>query len=215
MVNVNPSFSYRALHSFLKVYGTVLGIQHVYDKDFPSNRCFGFRTYSISGQLRFSDRTSPFCNIADSDTDYIPNLFDHLLDNSVSEVHQIPPPRWFVAYYRNVTQAKMLQHLPCPTDSIFETVKANPTFNNCSKGYVYSQDLYEFPEEEIQTMCPSSVHKVTKMRNSSNMVLLTFFGSTFPDHVHIGPIFSVSHATGMVMVKAPTRKLLDVVITQY
>ncbi|MPC60820.1 hypothetical protein E2C01_054878 [Portunus trituberculatus] len=26
-------------------------------------------------------------------------------------------------------------------------------------------------------MCPSSVHKVTKMRNSSNMVFLTFFGS--------------------------------------
>ncbi|MPC54474.1 hypothetical protein E2C01_048393 [Portunus trituberculatus] len=55
-------------------------------------------------------------------------------------------------------------------------------------------------------MCPSSVHKVTKMRNSYNMVLLTFFGSTLPDRVHIGPInhrvgvlfpalFSVSHAT--------------------
>ncbi|MPC68610.1 hypothetical protein E2C01_062812 [Portunus trituberculatus] len=37
-------------------------------------------------------------------------------------------------------------------------------------------------------MCPSSVHKVTKMRNSSNMVLLTFFGSTLSDRVHIGPI---------------------------
>ncbi|MPC38981.1 hypothetical protein E2C01_032500 [Portunus trituberculatus] len=29
---------------------------------------------------------------------------------------------------------------------------------------------------------------MTKMRNSSNMVLLTFFGSTLPDRVHIGPI---------------------------
>ncbi|MPC25495.1 hypothetical protein E2C01_018612 [Portunus trituberculatus] len=37
-------------------------------------------------------------------------------------------------------------------------------------------------------MCPSSAQKVTKMRNSSNMVLLTFFGSTLPDRVHIGPI---------------------------
>ncbi|MPC93719.1 hypothetical protein E2C01_088859 [Portunus trituberculatus] len=37
-------------------------------------------------------------------------------------------------------------------------------------------------------MCPSSVQKVTKMRNSSNMVLLTFFGSTLPDCVHIGSI---------------------------
>ncbi|MPC98725.1 hypothetical protein E2C01_094106 [Portunus trituberculatus] len=37
-------------------------------------------------------------------------------------------------------------------------------------------------------MCPSSVQKVTKMRNSSNMVLLTFFGSIIPDRVLIGPI---------------------------
>ncbi|MPC67184.1 hypothetical protein E2C01_061351 [Portunus trituberculatus] len=37
-------------------------------------------------------------------------------------------------------------------------------------------------------MCPNSVQKVTKIRNSSNMVLLTFFGSTLPDRVHIGPI---------------------------
>ncbi|MPC91455.1 hypothetical protein E2C01_086493 [Portunus trituberculatus] len=149
MINVNPSFSYHALHSLLK--------------------------------------------------------------NSVPEVRQIQPPRWFVAYYRNgrgnfihasrylakeigtipegnlkkygkgvlmrandITQARMLQHLPCPSDSVFEIVKAHPTFNY-SKGCVYSQDLYVFPEEEILAMCPSSVQKVTKMRNSSNMVLLTFF----------------------------------------
>ncbi|MPC64781.1 hypothetical protein E2C01_058902 [Portunus trituberculatus] len=78
------------------------------------------------------------------------------------EVRQIPPPRWFLAYYRNgrenfihasqylakeigtipegnlkkygkevlvrakdITQARMLQHLPCSTDSMFETVKAH------------------------------------------------------------------------------------------
>ncbi|MPC52789.1 hypothetical protein E2C01_046667 [Portunus trituberculatus] len=67
---------------------------------------------------------------------------------------------------------------------MFETVKAHPTFNY-SKGCVYSQDLFEFTEEEILGMFPSSVQKV---RNSSNMVLLTFFGSTLPDCVHIGPI---------------------------
>ncbi|MPC61888.1 hypothetical protein E2C01_055965 [Portunus trituberculatus] len=70
---------------------------------------------------------------------------------------------------------------------MFETVKAHPT-SNYSKGCVYSQDLYEFPEEEILAMCPSSVQNVTKMKNSSNMVLLTFFGSTLPDRVHIGPV---------------------------
>ena len=65
--------------------------------------------------------------------------------------------------------------------------EAHPTFNY-GKGSVYSQDLYEFSEEEILAMCPSSVHKVTKMRNSNNMVLLTFFGSFLPDRVHVGPI---------------------------
>ncbi|MPC60417.1 hypothetical protein E2C01_054460 [Portunus trituberculatus] len=40
-------------------------------------------------------------NIADSDTDYIPNIFDHHSENLVPEVRQIPPTRWFVAYYRN------------------------------------------------------------------------------------------------------------------
>ncbi|MPC81470.1 hypothetical protein E2C01_076087 [Portunus trituberculatus] len=203
MVNVNPSFSYHALNSLLKVYGTVLRIQLVYDKDFPSNRCYvtflscdeahlavehvaslplagsGFKTELLHSR-----------NISDSDTDYIPNLFDHHSENSVFEVRQIPPPRWFVAYYRNgrgnfippprwfvayyrngrgnfihasqylakeigtipegnlkkygkgvlvrakdTMQARMLRHLPCHTDSMFETVKTHPTFNY-SKGCV-------------------------------------------------------------------------------
>ncbi|MPC87012.1 hypothetical protein E2C01_081860 [Portunus trituberculatus] len=33
--------------------------------------------------------------------DYIPNIFDNHLENSVPEVREIPPPRWCVAYYRN------------------------------------------------------------------------------------------------------------------
>ncbi|MPD01688.1 hypothetical protein E2C01_097227 [Portunus trituberculatus] len=37
-------------------------------------------------------------------------------------------------------------------------------------------------------MCPTSVQKVTMIRNSSNMVLLTFVGSTLPDRVNVGPI---------------------------
>ncbi|MPC96705.1 hypothetical protein E2C01_091980 [Portunus trituberculatus] len=101
---------------------------------------------------------------------YIPNVLESYLESSVPEVRYIPPPRWFVAYYRNgrgnfihasrylskeigtipegnlkkygkgvlvrakdITQTRMLQHLPCPSDSMFETVKAHPTFNY-SKG---------------------------------------------------------------------------------
>ncbi|MPC65023.1 hypothetical protein E2C01_059147 [Portunus trituberculatus] len=148
------------------------------------------------------------CNVADSDTDYIPNLFHHHLENSVPEVHRnfIHASRYLakeistipegnlkkygkgvLVRAKDITQARMLKHLPCPNDSMFEIVKTQPTFNY-SKGCVYSQDLFEFPEEEILATCPSSGHKVAKIRNSSIMVLLTFFGSTLPDPVHIGPI---------------------------
>ncbi|MPC57029.1 hypothetical protein E2C01_050996 [Portunus trituberculatus] len=40
-------------------------------------------------------------NIADIDVEHILNIFDNHLENSVPKAHQIPPPRWFVAYYRN------------------------------------------------------------------------------------------------------------------
>ena len=109
-----------------------------------------------------------------------------------------------------------VSRLGCPSDSMFETVKAHPTFNY-SKACVYSQDLYEFQEEEILAMCPTFVQKVTKMRNSSNIALLTFFGSTLPDRAHIGSInlrvrrcFSPSSV--LLTAKDRVRKLPDVVI---
>ncbi|MPC63262.1 hypothetical protein E2C01_057357 [Portunus trituberculatus] len=215
MVNVNPSFSYHALHSLLKVYGTVLCIRLVYDKDFPSNRCN--ETFLSCDEARLAYEHVASLSLAGSGfkTEFL---------QSLPEVRHIPRSRLFVAYYRNgrgnfihssrylskeigtipegnlkkygkgvlvrakdITQARMLQHLPCTSDSMFETVKAHPTFNY-SKGCVCSQDLYEFLEGEILAMCHSSVQKVTKMWNSSNMVLLSFFGSTLKDRIHIGLI---------------------------
>ncbi|MPC28226.1 hypothetical protein E2C01_021424 [Portunus trituberculatus] len=184
MVNVNPSFSYHALHSLLKAYGTVVRIRLVYDKDFPSNRCYVTFMACDEAHLAYEHvATLPLAgsgfkteflqsrNISESDMDYIPNVFESYLENSVPEVRYIPHPRWFVVYYRNgrgnfthasrylskvigtipkgnlkkygkgvlvrakdITHAKMLQHLPCPSDSMFETVKAHPTFNY-SKGF--------------------------------------------------------------------------------
>ncbi|MPC68499.1 hypothetical protein E2C01_062700 [Portunus trituberculatus] len=114
IVNVNPSFSYHALHSLLKAYGTVLHIRIVYNNDFPSNRCSVTFLSCDEARLALEHVASlPLAgsgfktellhsrNISDSDTDFIPNLFDHHLKNSVHEVRQIPPPRCFVAYYRN------------------------------------------------------------------------------------------------------------------
>ena len=40
MVNIKPSFSYRALHTVFKKFGTVLRIRLIYEKDFKSNRCY-------------------------------------------------------------------------------------------------------------------------------------------------------------------------------
>ncbi|MPC50474.1 hypothetical protein E2C01_044304 [Portunus trituberculatus] len=114
MVNVNPSFSYHAFHSLLKVYGTVLRISLVYDKDLPSNRCSV--TFLTCDEARLAFEHVAFLplagsgfktellhsrNVSDTDMDYIPNVFDNYLENSVPEVRQIPPPSWFLAYYRN------------------------------------------------------------------------------------------------------------------
>ena len=237
MKNIDPSFSYRALHSLLKQFGTVLRIRLIYDGDYKSNRCYVTFASGDEAQLAcdsvaslpvagagFKAELLRSCNISDSEKDYVPNLFEDSVVDQATSVRQAPPPSWFIAYYRNgrgnfihaarylakeigtipegnlkkygkgvlvrakdVTQAKMLQHLPCPADGMFETIKVHHTFNY-SKGCVYNHDLYEFSEEEILRMCPSSVHKVSKMRNSTNMILLTFFGSNLPDSVRIGPL---------------------------
>ncbi|MPC53016.1 hypothetical protein E2C01_046900 [Portunus trituberculatus] len=97
-------------HSLLKVYGMVSRIRLVYDKDFPSNRCYVTclscdevrlaLEHVASLPLAGSDFKTELLhshNIADNDTDYIPNLFDNHFEFSVPEVRQIPPPRWFVA----------------------------------------------------------------------------------------------------------------------
>lgn len=237
MYNIDTSLSYRALHSIFKPFGTVLRIRLIYDEDCLSNRCYvtfasGEDAQSACGAVAslpvagvdFKAQLIRSANITDSDTDYVPNLFEDAVVDPTPKARHSLPPRWFVAYYRNgrgnfisaarylakeigtipdgnlkkygkgvlikakdTTQAKMLQHLPCPADSMFESVKAHHSFN-FRKGCVYNHDLYEFPEEEIIAMCPNRVYKVVKMKGSSNMVLLTFYGTTLPEYVNIGPL---------------------------
>ena len=40
-------------------------------------------------------------NVADSDSDDVPNIFERAAEEASSEVCQAPIPRWFVAYYHN------------------------------------------------------------------------------------------------------------------
>ncbi|MPC45897.1 hypothetical protein E2C01_039602 [Portunus trituberculatus] len=80
--------------------------------DFPSNRCYV--TFLSCDEARFVLEHVAFLPLAGSgfktellhsrniaDMDYIPYVFDNHLEFSVRGVRQIPPLRWFVAYYRN------------------------------------------------------------------------------------------------------------------
>ncbi|MPC38980.1 hypothetical protein E2C01_032498 [Portunus trituberculatus] len=126
MVNVNPSFSYHALHSLLKVYGTVLRIRLVYEKDFPYNRCYN----SVPAVRQIP---TPRWIVA-----YYKNgrgNFIHASRYLSKEIGTIPErnlkkyEKGVLVRAKDLMQARMLQHLPCPSDSMFDTVKAHPTFN--------------------------------------------------------------------------------------
>ncbi|KAK3878417.1 hypothetical protein Pcinc_017001 [Petrolisthes cinctipes] len=59
----------------------------------------------------------------------------------------------------------MLLNLPCPSDTMFESIKPHRTFNY-SKGRICNENLYEFSEEDILAMCPDSVQRVSKMKGN-------------------------------------------------
>ncbi|MPC54983.1 hypothetical protein E2C01_048914 [Portunus trituberculatus] len=48
--------------------------------------------------------------------------------------------------------------------------------------------LIVFSETEIHAMFPSTFQEVWKVKGKDNMIVLTFFGSTQPDYIHIGPL---------------------------
>lgn len=235
MTNVFSSLSYRAIHSTFKSFGTVTRIRLIYDDDSMSNRCYVTFTSCDSARLAYDAAASlalggphltfkviRSANVADSESDYIPNVFENAKDHA-PKVRRVPTPYWFVGYYRDgqgnflhaaryletevgvipeghlkkygkgvlvhakdLTQAMMLLHLPCPSDGIFESIKPHRTFNYC-KGSVFNQDLFAFTEEDILGMCPDSVQRVSKIRGST-MIVLAFYGSYLPERVKIGPL---------------------------
>ena len=109
------------------------------------------------------------------------------------EIGHIPPQnlkkygKGVLIKAKDLTQAKMLLHFQCPENGIFEAIKPHRTFNY-SKGTVYNYDLYDFSEEEILSMCPREVQKVSKIKGRGNMIILTFYGSSIQDYVQIGPL---------------------------
>ena len=160
-------------------------------------------------------------NVAESDSDYVPNIFERTAEEASSEVRQAPTSWWFVAYYRNgrgkniraslflqqefgtipreyvrrygkgilirtqnLTQARMLLHFRCGPDCMFDSVRSHRTFNY-SRGIIFNYDLGEFGKEEIYAICPPTVQKSKKkkVKGKSNMIVLTFLGSSHPHYV--------------------------------
>ena len=114
MLNIPPSFSYRALHSLFKPFGTVLRIRLIYDHDYLSNRCYVIFASGAEAQSAYDEAASlPIAgarfkaellssrNIADDENDYVPNLFEEALLEPAPKPKHASPPIWFVAYYRN------------------------------------------------------------------------------------------------------------------
>ena len=101
-------FSYRAIHDIVKPYGDVVRIRQIYDDDCP------YVTFATAAEARAAlDDVDMFDipnlraevlssdNVAESDSDYVPNIFERAAEEASLEILQSPIPRWFVAYYRN------------------------------------------------------------------------------------------------------------------
>ena len=85
----------------------------------------------------------------------------------------------------NTTQAVLLTNFKPSDNGNIYSITPHKTFNT-SRGVVYSQDLYDFSEEEILNLCPSDVCHVRKMGGSNNTIVLTFYSSFLPEHIDIG-----------------------------
>ena len=83
----------------------------------------------------------------------------------------------------DLTQARMLLHFRCTSDCPFDSIRPHRTFNHC-RGIVFNYDLYEF----ILSMSPAFVQKVWKVPGRRNMIVITCFGSSFPDYLDVGPL---------------------------
>ena len=227
--------SYRAIHDLVKPHGDVVRIRLIYNTDCQGNRCYVTFASAEQAKLAF-DAVGSFglsdlrpevlssVNVAESEHDYVPNVFERAAEEASQGVRPVPTPRWFLAYYRggrgnfihasrfvdkefgivprenirkygkgllikakDLTQAKMLLNFHCNAECMFDAIRPHRTFNY-SRGIVYNYDLAEFSEEEICAICPPTVQKVWKVKGKGNMIVLTFFGSTLPDYVHIGPL---------------------------
>ena len=108
--DVPEHLTYRALHDLVKPYGDVARIRLIYETD-GSNRCYVTFTTAVQARSAF-DASGTFgfsaprpellasANVAESDSDYVPNIFERVAEEASKGVRQAPTPRWFLAYFR-------------------------------------------------------------------------------------------------------------------
>ena len=88
----------------MKPYGDVVRIRQIYDDDCPANRCYV--TFATAAEARAAlDTVDMFdipglCaevlssgNVAELDSDYVPNIFERAAEEASSEVRQAPTTR--------------------------------------------------------------------------------------------------------------------------
>ena len=84
----------------------------------------------------------------------------------------------------NETQAALLTNFSPSSSGNIESLSPHKTFNT-KKGVIYSEDLYDFTEDEILERCPPNVYAVRKLKGNNNSILLTFTSSYVPDYIMI------------------------------
>ena len=81
------------------------------------------------------------------------------------------------------TQAMMLSEFrPHPQGNI-KRVTPHKTFN-VVRGIIFDRDLYKYTETEILDICPETIYKVQKMRNSNDAIIL-YFSCPLPYDIRI------------------------------
>ena len=87
----------------MKHYGDVVRIRQIYDDDCPANRCYV--TFATAAEARaVLDAVDIFDipglraevlssdNVAESDSDYVPNIFEGAAEEASPEIRQAPTP---------------------------------------------------------------------------------------------------------------------------
>ena len=114
----------------------------------------------------------------------------HAVENIEGKIGSVPKGN-IKKYGRNIlikagnkAQTTLLSRFKPSIDGNISKVEAHKSFNH-SRGVIYSQDLYEFTEEEILQRCPPSVFQVRKLKGNNNAILIFFSRSFIPDHIDV------------------------------